>query len=135
MDHILVQSIEKALGWDGAATMGRAFAHGTLADLTLCTRLLTPQRFLDLVMRRELAPPQLRCLRDGTDLHPDAFVQRQATRRGQSLSLVNMDRLGRLLEGGCTLILDALDMFDSTMEVACRALQWWTHELVQVTRT
>lgn len=132
MDHLVVQSIEKALGWDSAAPMGQTFAHGTLADPALCTRLLTPHRFLDLVMRRELAPPQLRCLRDGTDVHPDAFIQRQVTRRGQSLSLVNMDRLGRLLEGGCTLILDALDLFDPRMEVACRALQWWSRELVQV---
>lgn len=132
MDHSLVRSIEKALGWDGPAPMGHAFAHGTLADPALCMRLLTPHRLLDLVMRRELAPPQLRCLRDGVDLHPDAFIQRQVTRRGQSLSLVNMDRLGRLLEDGCTLILDALDLFDSTMEVACRALQWWSGELVQV---
>jgi hypothetical protein len=132
VDHILVQSIEKALGWGGGAPMGRVFAHGTVADSTLCSRILTPHRFLDLVMRRELAPPQLRCLRDGADLHPDAFIQRQASRRGQSVSLVNMDRLGRLLEGSCTLILDALDLLDPTMEVACRALQWWSHELVQV---
>ena len=30
------------------------------------------------------------------------------------------------------MVLDALDSFDPTMEVACRALQWWSRELVQV---
>nr|WP_256790296.1 cupin domain-containing protein [Frankia sp. AvcI1] len=29
-------------------------------------------------------------------------------------------------------MLDALNQFDPTMEIACRALQWWSHELVQV---
>lgn len=30
------------------------------------------------------------------------------------------------------MVLDALDSFDPTMEVACRALQWWSREVVQV---
>lgn len=132
MEHQIVQSIEKALGWDDAAPMGREFARGTLSDVGLCSRLLTPTRLLDIVMRRVLAPPQIRCLRDGADIHPDAFVQSQVTRRSQSLSFINMDRLGRLIQTGCTLILDAVDLFDATMEVVCRALQWWSSELVQV---
>jgi hypothetical protein len=132
MEHQLVQSIEKALSWDSAAPMGHEFARGALPDTALCNRLLTPTRLLDIVMRRVLAPPQIRCLRDGIDVHPEAFVLPQVTRRGQSLSLINMDRLGRLIQAGCTLVLDAVDLFDATMEVACRALQWWSSELVQV---
>lgn len=132
MDHALVASIEKALGWENAAPLGRNFATGSVSDAGICARLLTPSRLLDVLMRRFLAPPQLRCLQDGTDLHPDSFIEVQTTRRGQVLSLVNMNRLGRLMQSGCTLVLDALDMFDPTMEVACRALQWWSRELVQV---
>nr|CTQ88673.1 myc induced nuclear antigen [Kibdelosporangium sp. MJ126-NF4] len=30
------------------------------------------------------------------------------------------------------MVLDSLDSFDPTMEIACRALQWWARELVQV---
>lgn len=132
MDHYLVQSIEKALGWTGPSGLGVEFARGSIADLGLCSRLLTPHRLLDVVMRRSLAPPQFRCFEHGTELHPDAYLTRQVTRRGQTLPVVNMDRLGRLLRSGCTLVLDALDAFDSTMEIACRALQWWSREVVQV---
>nr|WP_322767250.1 cupin domain-containing protein [Frankia sp. Cr1] len=46
--------------------------------------------------------------------------------------MVNMERLGNLIRSGCTLVLDALNQFDPTMEIACRALQWWSHEAVQV---
>ncbi|WP_248783774.1 cupin domain-containing protein [Actinoalloteichus caeruleus] len=46
--------------------------------------------------------------------------------------MVDMDRIGQLLRSGCTVVLDALDTFDPTMEIACRALQWWSRELVQV---
>ncbi len=46
--------------------------------------------------------------------------------------MANMDGLARLMRSGCTLVLDALDVFDPTMEIACRALQWWSRELVQV---
>lgn len=46
--------------------------------------------------------------------------------------MANIDRLGQLIRSGCTVVLDALDSFDPTMEVACRALQWWSRELVQV---
>lgn len=132
MDHALVQSIEKALGWTGANGLGLEFARGSMADPGLCSRLLTPQRLLDVVMRRSLAPPQVRCFENGTELHPDAYLTRQVTRRGQSLPVVNMDRVGQLLRSGCTLVLDALDAFDPTMELACRALQWWSREAVQV---
>lgn len=129
MDHYLVQSIERALGWTGASKLGMAFARGSFPDPELCSRLLNPWRLLDLIMRRSLAPPQFRCFQDGSELHPDAFLTRAVTRRGQTLPIANIDRLGQLLLSGCTVVLDA---FDPTMEVACRALQWWSREVVQV---
>ncbi|MFX0576914.1 JmjC domain-containing protein [Nocardia nepalensis] len=43
-----------------------------------------------------------------------------------------MDRLNQLMQSGCSLVLDSLDSFDPTMEIACRALQWWSREIVQV---
>lgn len=132
MDHYLVQSIEKALRWTGPDRLGIGFARGRMADPELCSRLLTPHRLLDVVMRRSLAPPQFRCFEHGAELHPDAYLFRQVTRRGQSLPVVNMDRVGQLLRSGCTVVLDALDSFDPTMEIACRALQWWSREIVQV---
>ena len=46
--------------------------------------------------------------------------------------MVNMHSLGRLLREGATVILDQANVSDPTMEVACRALQWWSHERVQV---
>jgi len=132
MDHYLVRSIEKALGWNGADGLGGLFARGHLPDLDLCARLLTPERLLDTVMRRSLAPPQFRCFHGGEELHPDAYLTQVTTRRGQTLPAANMDRLGQYLRAGCTVVLDALDDFDASFEVACRALQWWSHELVQV---
>ncbi|MGH3886005.1 MAG: JmjC domain-containing protein, partial [Pseudonocardiaceae bacterium] len=66
------------------------------------------------------------------ELHPDACLTQQVTRRGQTLPVANMDCLGQLLRSGCTVVLDALDSFDPTMEIACRALQWWSREVVQV---
>lgn len=46
--------------------------------------------------------------------------------------MASMDRLGQLLGSGCTVVLDTLDSFDPTMEVVCRALQWWSREVVQI---
>lgn len=132
MDHYLTQSIEKALGWTGPSKLGTAFAHGGMPDPELCPRLLAPRTLLDVIMRRSLAPPQLRCFQDGAELHPDAYLTHAVTRRGQTLPMANMDRLGQALRSGCTVVLDALDAFDPTMEVACRALQWWSREVVQV---
>lgn len=132
MDHYLTQSIEKALGWTDANGLGIGFALGQLPDLSLCTRLLTPEKLLDVIMRRSIAPPQFRCFKDGMEMHPDGFLTQVTTRRGQTLPAANMDRLGRHLAAGCTVVLDALDSFDPTMEVACRALQWWSREIVQV---
>jgi Cupin superfamily protein len=71
-------------------------------------------------------------LPNGGELHPAAYLTQQVTRRGQSLPVANMDRLGQLLRSGCTVVLDAMDSFDAAMEIACRALQWWSRESVQV---
>src|SRR6476469_812135 len=132
MDHYLVQAIEKALGWTGANGLGGLFTRGSVPDLDLCSRLLTPEKLLDVIMRRSLAPPQFRCFHNGEELHPDAYLTQVVTRRGQTLPAANMDRLGQYLRAGCTVVRDAMYSFDPTMEVACRALQWWSDELVQV---
>lgn len=132
MEHYLIQSIEKALGWTSASALGRQFVRGGFPDADLCARLLTPTRLLDLLMRRSLSPPQLRCFQSGAELRTDQYLTTVVTRRGQSLPMMNMDRLAQLLCSGCTVVLDALDSFEPTMEVACRALQWWSRELVQV---
>jgi hypothetical protein len=131
MDHRLVQAIEKAFDWDSSRLLGRGFALGTMADVNLCAKLLTPARLLDLIMRRSVAPPQFRCFQGGEELHPGAYVANVVTRRGQSLPMARMDELGRLMMAGCTIVLDTLDSFDPALEVACQALQWWSRELVQ----
>jgi hypothetical protein len=61
VDHHLVDLIEKALGWHGPQPLGCAFARGRMPEQDLCARLLTPTRLLDLIMRRSLSAPQLRC--------------------------------------------------------------------------
>lgn len=40
-----------------------------------------------------------------------------------------MAALGGLLNDGGTVVLDHVDFFDPTLEVACRALGWWSGEL------
>jgi hypothetical protein len=95
-----------------------------MADAALCTRLLTPTRLLDVIMRPALSSPQFRCFQGGDELHPDAYLNNTVTRRGQSLSMARMDRLD-FIDSGCTIVLDTLDCFDPTMEIACQALQWW----------
>ncbi|MGI9001609.1 MAG: JmjC domain-containing protein [Pseudonocardia sp.] len=54
------------------------------------------------------------------------------TRRRQAIRMADMHSLARLAREGFTAVLDALDVFDPTMEVACRSLQWWSRERVQV---
>ncbi|MGW1989597.1 JmjC domain-containing protein [Embleya sp. NPDC001921] len=132
MEHRLVTAVEKALGWSGPAQLGGAFVRGSIDDASLLERLLTPNRLLDLVMRRSLTNPQFRCFREGEELHPKAYFSQDVNRRGQSISMVNMRRLGDLLAGGATLVLDGANVFDPTLEVACRAMQWWARERVQV---
>lgn len=132
MDHRLVRGIEQALDWGGADGLGRSFARGSLANMELCERLLTPQRLLDLAMRRTMSAARIRCLQNGVDVHPQAYLTTRPMRRAEALQMVDMRRLGQLLRGGCTVVLDAINMYDPTLEVACRALQWWSRELVQV---
>jgi hypothetical protein len=124
--------IAKALGWSGSDQLGVDFARGALPDLELCARLLTPHKLLDLVMRRSLTMDGLRCLVDGVDLHPRNYLGRSPARRGLAVPMADMNRIGSLLHSGCTLVLDMAQLYDPTLEVACRALQWWCHELVQV---
>ncbi len=131
MDHRLVSGIENALGWSGPGGLGHEFTRGKLPERDLCERLLTPTRLLDLVMRRRLAPHRLQCLVDGEFLHPQQYLTTATARRGQT-AMADMRRLGELLRSGCTLVVDEVNTYDPTMEVACRALQWWSRELVQV---
>ncbi len=131
-DHRLVADIQEALEWDGPQALGLEFARGSLPNLGLCDRLLTPTKLLDIVMRRALSFPQLRLVDDGQDVHPGRYLKDLPDRRGASVSVPDMRKLGRLLRSGCTLVLDTVDFFDPVMEIACRALQWWSRELVQV---
>ncbi len=85
-----------------------------------------------MLMWRSLSPPQVRCLTNGTELHPRDYIAETTSRRGQGIPMVDMHRLGRLLESGCTLVVDAINRWDATMDVACRSWQWWGRERVQV---
>jgi hypothetical protein len=132
MDHHLVAGIEKARGWAEPASLGTAFTRGALDVPGLAERLLTPHGFLDIVMRRSLSTPQFRCFVEGSELHPNRYFRDSVTRRGQAIRMVDMERIGELLNAGCTAILDQAELFDPTLEIACRALQWRIRELVQV---
>ncbi|MEU6463409.1 cupin domain-containing protein [Streptomyces sp. NPDC046976] len=132
MEHRLISAIEAALGWNGAEELGKGFARGSSDDPALLSRLLTPNRLLDIAMRRSLSRPQFRCFQNGVEVHPAVYCTDSVSPRGQSIPMVNMRSLGNLLREGATLILDQANVFDPTMEVACRALQWWSHERVQV---
>ncbi|MCZ0975872.1 cupin [Streptomyces albulus] len=129
MEHRLVADIEKALGWDGPGSVGTAFARGRLTDPELPARLLTPHKLLDLIKRRHLANPQLRCYAEGDEIHPSTFLSTNVNRRRQAVSQADMAALGRILNEGGTVVLDHVDFFDPKLEVACRALGWWSGEL------
>ncbi|WP_340378711.1 cupin domain-containing protein [Streptomyces sp. SS7] len=132
MKHGLIDAMETALGWSGAEYLGRGFVRGSTGAPSLMSRILTPNRLLDLAMRRSLNRPQLRVFREGEEVHPAVYFADSVSPRGQSIPMVNMHSLGTLLRSGATVILDQANVFDPTMEVACRALQWWSHERVQV---
>ncbi|MBL1099488.1 JmjC domain-containing protein [Streptomyces coffeae] len=129
MEHRLVTHIEKALDWDGPGSVGTAFARGRLTDPELPARLLTPHKLLDLIKRHHLANPQLRCYAEGDEIHPSTFLSTNVNRRRQAVSQADMAALGRILNEGGTVVLDHVDFFDPTLEVACRALGWWSGEL------
>jgi hypothetical protein len=109
--------------------VGTAFARGRLTDPELPARLLTPHKLLDLIKRRHLANPQLRCYAQGDEIHPSTFLSTNVNRRRQAVSQADMAALGRILNEGGTVVLDHVDFFDPTLEVACRALGWWWGEL------
>ncbi|MFG2856079.1 JmjC domain-containing protein [Streptomyces mirabilis] len=132
MEHQLISAIEAALGWSGADELGKGFVRGSMDDPALVSRILTPNRLLDIAMRRSLNRPQFRCFQKGEEVHPAIYYTDTVSPRGQSIPMVNVRSLGRLLGEGATLILDQANVFDPTMEVTCRALQWWSHERVQV---
>lgn len=131
MEHRLIRAVEEALGWDGPAPLGREFARGSISNPEIMARLLAPPRLLDMIMRRSLANPQFRFFKGGEELHPDAYLNRQVTPRGQAIPMADMRRVGSLLREGATLVLDQSNVFDPTMEVVCRAWQWWSREHVQ----
>ncbi|WP_210593685.1 JmjC domain-containing protein [Streptomyces sp. GESEQ-35] len=132
MEHRLINAIEAALGWSGAEKLGKDFVRGSMDDPALVSRIMTPNRLLDVAMRRSLNRPQFRCFQKGEEVHPAIYYTDSVSPRGQSISMVNMRSLGRLLGEGATVIMDQANVFDPTMEVACRALQWWSRERVQV---
>lgn len=131
MEHRLITAMEAALGWTGSGPLGGDFARGTIDDPALTKRILTPNRLLDLAMRRSLSNPQFRCFQSGNELHPNAYLTDEVTLRGQSNRMVNTHRLGALLRQGATVVLDQANTFDPTLEATCRALQWWSRERVQ----
>lgn len=132
MEHRLVTAIETALGWDSCEPIGNSFALGRIEDDALLSRILTPNKLLDVAMRRSLNRPQFRAFQKGEEVHPAVYFTDTVSPRGQSIPMANMHRLGDLLRDGATLIMDQVNVFDPTMEVTCRALQWWAHERVQV---
>ncbi|MDF3141588.1 MULTISPECIES: cupin domain-containing protein [unclassified Streptomyces] len=132
MEHQLINAIEASLGWNGADELGKGFVRGSMDDPALVSRILTPNRLLDIAMRRSLNRPQFRCFQKGEEVHPAIYYTDTVSPRGQSIPMVNMRSLGRVLGEGATVILDQANVFDPTMEVACRALQWWSRERVQV---
>ncbi|MFE4756580.1 JmjC domain-containing protein [Streptomyces mirabilis] len=132
MEHRLISAIEAALGWSGAEELGKDFVRGSMDDPALVSRIMTPNRLLDVAMRRSLNRPQFRCFQKSEEVHPAIYYTDSVSPRGQSISMVNMRGLGRLLGEGATVIMDQANVFDPTMEVVCRALQWWSHERVQV---
>lgn len=132
MDHRLVTAIENAFGWDGPVALGTELTRGRIEDEQLPARLLTPYGLLELVMRRHLANPQIRMYSEGQVLHPAGFLTNFVSRRRQASRRADMASVGRILNDGGTLILDTINMFDPTLEIACRALGWWSGETVSV---
>jgi Cupin superfamily protein len=129
MEHRLLTALERAFDWDGPASVGSAFARGTLTDPDLPARLMTPYRLLDIVRQRHLTNPQLRCYSAGTELLPSSYLSDVLSRRKQAMRQADMAAIGRILEEGGAMVLEGVDAFDPTLEVACRALGWWSGEL------
>lgn len=127
-----VHDLEQALAWEAAGELGQDFARGTLPDPELVTRLLTPHRLLDLLSWRSVDFPQIRVLQHGADVHTRAYLTARTSRRGQSVPIVDTEKLGVLLGEGAQIVVDALNHLDPALETVCRALQWWCGMTVQV---
>jgi hypothetical protein len=129
--HPLPVELSKGLAWSDEIGLGRAFCQSPRA-ISAPLGLLSLDRFYDLILERSLEPPQLRCFQDASELHPNDYLVRVTSRRRASQRLVDTVRLSQLLDDGVTVVLDAVDSMDPTLEVGCRALQWWLGEYVQV---
>lgn len=127
-----VRDLEQALAWNSPEQFGQDFARGTLPDSELMTGLLTPHRLLDLLSWGSLDFPQVRVIQNGRDVHVPAYMTTRATRRGQTVPIVDTEALARLLGDGAQVVVDALNHIDPTLNVACRALQWWCGLTTQV---
>ena len=129
MDHRLVSGIEHALGWNGPTALGTRLARGRLAEECLPERIMTPHRLLDLIMCLHLSNPQLRMYACGDELHPSMYLSDILNRRRQLVGRPTR-RPSPPPNGGASLALDSVDTFDPSVQVACRALGWWSGELV-----
>ncbi|MCP2166854.1 cupin domain-containing protein [Goodfellowiella coeruleoviolacea] len=130
MRHEFATAVADALNLS-TETIGTEFRKASIHP-DLSARLLTPQKLLDVVMRRSLEAHKLRVLVGGRDLHPQDYLRMNVASRGHSTPLADMVRLGRHLASGATMVADGLGIYDPVLEVACRAMQWLWHELVQV---
>jgi len=92
---------------------------------------MTTSRLLDVVTRRFVEPPRLRFFQDGRELHPAEYLRVHGNRHRQSIRTLDPAATTELLDQGATLVLDGLETFDPVIEVATRALRWWSRELVQ----
>ncbi|OQO89773.1 hypothetical protein B1813_22200 [Saccharomonospora piscinae] len=128
----LIRDLEQALAWDTPENLGRDFARGALSNPEVATRLLTPHRLLDLLSWRSVDFPQIRVLQNGVDVHARRYLTTRTSRRGQSVPIVDTEKLGVLLGDGAQVIVDALNHLDPALEAACRVLQWWCGMTVQV---
>lgn len=129
-NHRLITNLATAFDWPEHPALGE-FAVGTLPDGDLAPRLMTPQRLVDILMRRPVGLPRLRVLSGGVELHPNNYTDTVGVRRGPDATVLDPRRLARLLGEGATLVADAISEVDPTIELACRALDWWTGDLVR----
>lgn len=130
MQHRLIKNFEQALGWDGPEFDG--FAVGTLPDADLATRLLTPERLLDMLLRHVLGRPKMYCLRNGEYLSPELYSRIMSSGISHSVSVVDPNAFGKLLDEGLTVVTEQLDVMDPTIELATRALTWRVGEELKV---
>ena len=114
---------DDAKGLDAEFTRGNIGAH-------LASRLLSPARLYRVIETHALMPPELRFLNNGVELHPKQFLARTA--QGSPARMPDPERVSRLLDEGATVVVDALQRMDLVLELACRSLQWWLGERVEV---